>query len=134
MRMPTSTSRQMMVSVETTARGTTVLASISTAPTRPTRDSWLLLLPSRREEPDVRSLKEPETCASTICCSSEPNTAGHGMENWASLTGRQHCAPHPSLSVRFPLLRVIYSGSVALGLIGIYNSWILRVESELWVV
>lgn len=57
MRMPTSTSRQMMVSVETTASGTTVLASISTAPTRPTRGSWLLLLPSRREEADVRSRK-----------------------------------------------------------------------------
>lgn len=49
MRMPTSTSRHTTVSVETTASGTTVRFSISTAPTRPTRDSWLLLLPSRRE-------------------------------------------------------------------------------------
>lgn len=48
MSMPTSTSRQRMVRVETTARGTTVLFSLSTLPTSPTRDSWLLLLPSER--------------------------------------------------------------------------------------
>lgn len=52
-----------MVSVETTASGTTVLVSVSTAPTRPTRGSWLLLLPPRREEPEVRSLEKPEICA-----------------------------------------------------------------------
>lgn len=46
MRMPTSTSRQMMVRVETTASGTTVLLSTSTPPTSPMRDSWLLFLPS----------------------------------------------------------------------------------------
>lgn len=67
MRMPTSTSRQMMVSVETTASGTTVLVSTSTAPTRPTRGSWLLLLPSRREEADVRSLEKPEICGKCGC-------------------------------------------------------------------
>lgn len=75
MRMPTSTSRHMMVSVDTTASGTTVLFSTSTAPTRPTRDSWLLLLPSGTEEPEVKGyvMGAPGVCSwllflSSICC------------------------------------------------------------------
>lgn len=44
--MPTSTSKHRVVSVDITARGTTVLFSFSVPSTIPTRDSGLLLLAS----------------------------------------------------------------------------------------